>query len=148
MLRWGDDVEGKVDGERRVLLKTAALAGVAGAVGAGPLAAYVVAPGMNKGRGKWVDLGGAEGLAARGVKMLAYKFMAMDGWMVLPRQGVLWVRTDADGQLTIFSSICPHLGCVVRFDADGRPIAGPPARSLAVLEHKVEAGKLLVFLPA
>jgi len=38
-------------------------------------------------------------------------------------------------------------GCAVaRFDADGRPIAGPPTEPLAVLEHKVENGNLQVFL--
>jgi len=109
-----------------------------------------------------VDFGRVENVEARGVRMLAYKLMVKDGWMVLPRQGVVWARTDADGKLTIFSSICTHLGCAVRwqgetktfecpchsarFDADGRPIAGPPTEPLAVLEHKVENGNLQVFL--
>ena len=155
---------GKTDGERRALLKAATLAGTAGVVSGVPLVSYVVAPGLKQGLGTWVDVGRVENLGARGVKMLAYKFMVKDGWMVLPQQGVVWARTEADGKLTIFSSICTHLGCAVRwqgetktfecpchsgrFDADGRPVAGPPTEPLAVLEHKVENGNLLVFLPA
>ena len=155
-------MEGKIDGERRAILKAVALAGTAGAVSGVPLVSYVVSPGLKKGLGTWVDFGRVENVEARGVRMLAYKLMVKDGWMVLPRQGVVWARTDADGKLTIFSSICTHLGCAVRwqgetktfecpchsarFDADGRPIAGPPTKPLAVLEHKVENGNLQVFL--
>ena len=95
--------------------------------------------------------------------MLPFTFMVKDGWVVLPRRGVVWAKTDASGTLTVFSSICPHLGCAVnwrgekkqfecpchsaQFDAVGRPTSGPPTRPLTVLEHKLEAGKLWVLLP-
>jgi Rieske Fe-S protein len=99
-----------------------------------------------------------------GVKMLPYKVLVKDGWMVLPREGLICAKTTADGGLTVFSAVCPHLGCSVRwaeatatfecpchsgrFDSDGRPIAGPPTKPLVRLEHKVESGRLLVLVSA
>jgi menaquinol-cytochrome c reductase iron-sulfur subunit len=150
------------DTERRRLLKTAALAGTACLITGCPLISYAIAPALRKAAATWVDVGQAAALAQSGVKMLPYKYLAKDGWMVLPREGLICAKTASDGRLTTFSSICPHLGCSVRwaeatatfecpchsgrFDADGRPIAGPPTKPLVRLEHKVESGKLLVLV--
>jgi Rieske Fe-S protein len=152
------------DPERRAILKTAALAGTASLVNGVPLASYVIAPALIKGRDTWFDFGPVETPAAGSIKMLQYKFMAKDGWVVLPRKGIVWAKTEADGRLTIFSAACTHVNCTVnwreesksfecpchsgRFDANGQPIAGPPTKPLAILEHKVEGGLLLVRLPA
>jgi quinol---cytochrome c reductase iron-sulfur subunit, bacillus type len=146
------------------VLKTAALAGTAAAVTGIPLTGYVAAPALTKGALAWIKVGRVEGIARGAVTMLTYKLMLKDGWLILPRQGVVWARSDADGNLTIFSSACTHLGCTVRwqeptrsfecpchsarFDADGRPVAGPPKKALTVLAHKVEDGELLVLLQA
>lgn len=157
-------MEDKIDGERRALLKVAALAGASGLVSGVPVLAYVTAPALTKGRGNWFDFGSVENLPRGRITMLTYKFMDKDGWVVLPRRGIAWAKAEADGRLTIFSSVCSHLGCSVswrdetksfdcpchsgRFDASGRPIAGPVTRPLMALEHKVENGNLLVLLPA
>jgi Rieske Fe-S protein len=151
-----------VDVERRMLLKTAALAGGTCLVTGLPLISYAIAPALRKVPPTWVDLGQADAVAAAGVKMLPYKFLVKDGWVILPRQGLVCAKRGADGKLTVFSSVCPHLGCSVRwaeatatfecpchsgrFDADGRPIAGPPTKPLVRLEYKVESGKLLVLV--
>jgi Rieske Fe-S protein len=152
-----------MDPSRRIVLKSAALAGTAGLVSGIPVVAYVVAPGIRKAPGTWVNFGAVADLGPGKVKMLSYKLIAKDGWVVLPRRGVLWARTEGDGALKVFSSICPHLGCIVSwreptgtfdcpchsasFNASGEPISGPPRRPLAVLESKVEDGNLHVFLP-
>jgi Rieske Fe-S protein len=88
--------------------------------------------------------------------------MVKDGWLVLPQRGFVWAKTDSNGKMTVFSSTCTHLACNViwreenqvfecpchtgHYNSDGQPIAGPPTRPLAVLEHKVEEGNLMVFL--
>jgi Rieske Fe-S protein len=152
------------DLERRALLKTAALAGAACALSGIPVVSYAIAPVLRKAPPTWVDLGDARPLSAAGVKMLPYRFMVKDGWVVLPRQGLVCAKTKADGTLIVFSSVCPHLGCSVRwaeesqsfecpchsgrFDADGRPIAGPPTKPLVRLEHRMESGRLLVLVSA
>ena len=153
-----------VDTDRRMLLKAAAVAGTTCLVAGIPLVSYAIAPALRKSPPRWVDLGPAESLATAAVRMLPYKFVAKDGWMHLPKQGLIFAKTEANGRLTTFSSVCPHLGCSVRwqagtatfecpchsgrFDANGHPIAGPPTTPLVTLEHKVENGKLLVRLSA
>lgn len=128
-----------------------------------PIVSYVVAPGTQKAPGTWVNFGAVENLGPGAVRMLTYKLIAKDGWLVQPRRGVVWVKTDADGALKIFSPVCPHLGCTVSwreqratfecpchsasFDVNGTPIAGPPKRSLTVLDSKVADGNLHVLLP-
>jgi Rieske Fe-S protein len=149
--------------ERRAFIKVAALAGTATVISGVPLATYVTAPALRDGLGRWVNFGAVGDLKPGSMKMLSYEFMARDGWLVLPQKGFVWAKTKADGALTIFSSSCTHLSCAVgwredtgvfecpchsgRFDANGQPLAGPPVKPLAVLEHKIEDGRLLVFLP-
>lgn len=152
----------KLHSSRRTFIKTAALTGVAALVTGVPLASYVIAPSLNKGTGKWIDFGPAEDLNPGSMEMLSYEFMVKDGWLVLPQRGFVWAKTEAGGNLRIFSSTCTHLACNViwreeeevfvcpchsgRFNGDGRNIAGPPTRPLTVLQHKVEEGNLMVFL--
>jgi Rieske Fe-S protein len=150
--------------DRRTFIKTAALAGAACVISGVPLVAYVIAPALEKGAGRWVDLGSLGDLKPGGVGMLSYEFMVKDGWLVMPQRGFVYATLDGGNQLEVFSSTCTHLGCNViwraeenaficpchsgRFDRSGRNISGPPTRPLARLEHKTEDGKLLVFMTA
>lgn len=148
---------------RRRFIKTAALTGAAMALTGVPLLTYVVAPALEKGTAKWIDFGPADQLTQGEVEMLSYEFMVKDGWIVLPQRGFVWAKSEAE-KLTVFSSTCTHLACNVIwnkekeifecpchsgfFDREGRPVAGPPARPLVVMEHKVEEGKLMILMPA
>ena len=147
---------------RRAFVKTAALAGAAALLSGVPLASYFIAPALKKGTGKWIDFGAVGAREPGRVEMLSYEFMVKDGWLILPQRGFFWVKTEAGGDLRVFSSTCTHLACNViwrekeqvfvcpchsgRFDANGKNIAGPPTRPLVVLEHKIEDGNLKVYL--
>jgi len=161
-----DDVRAKGEGDinlgRRAFVKTGALVGVAAAVTGVPLLSYIIAPALNKGAAKWINLGAAEHLEVGKTQMLSYEFMVKDGWLVLPQRGFVWAKLDSPEKITVFSSTCTHLSCNViwqqekevfecpchsgRYDGNGQPIAGPPARRLAVLDHKIEEGNLLVLM--
>ena len=68
--------------------------------------------------------------------------------------------SSTGNDLVCFKSACPHLGCVVKWDAvsgrfrcschggnfdrDGNVIAGPPPRPLDRYAFKVESGHLFV----
>jgi menaquinol-cytochrome c reductase iron-sulfur subunit len=72
----------------------------------------------------------------------------------------VWATKHSAEQVTVFSPICPHLGC--RYDwqpqtrhfvcpchgsvfaLDGKVLAGPAPRSLDTLPKKIEQGELLV----
>jgi len=72
----------------------------------------------------------------------------------------VWVIKHSPESLTVFSPVCPHLGCHYKWDtgaqvfacpchasafaADGRVIAGPAPRPLDSLQYKIESGVLYV----
>ncbi len=77
-----------------------------------------------------------------------------DAWLRQTQDvGAVWALRDGD-RPRVFSSICPHLGCAVDYDAearrflcpchgsafglDGRVLAGPSPRSLDPLPVRVE----------
>ena len=147
---------------RRQFILTAGLAsGVALTAGV-PLASYVFTPALKKGTGKWFDFGAVEDLEPGNFSMLSYEFMVKDGWLVLPQRGFVWARTEDDDRIKVFSSTCTHLACNViwqeesrtfecpchsgRFDSSGNPVGGPPNRPMTVLESKIDASNLFVFL--
>lgn len=99
--------------ERRAFLKSAVLAGTAGAIIGVPALSYVVAPALKKGTTKWIDFGPIDQLKPGEIEMLSYEFMVKDGRLVLPQRGFVWARLDSPGKITVFSSTCTHLACNV-----------------------------------
>jgi len=109
----------------------------------------------------WTEAGDVKDFASvtSPVKRLV-KIEQRDGWRKLVSEKAIYVCKDANGKLSAFSSICPHLGCSVswhdeennfvcpchngQFTADGKLMGGPPPRGLDLLECKVEDGKLIV----
>lgn len=83
-----------------------------------------------------------------------------DGWRSSVLQNGVYVVPEGSGQLKVLSSVCPHLGCAVRwigkqdkficpchggtFTNTGVRVSGPPLRAMDELESKVENGVLKV----
>jgi menaquinol-cytochrome c reductase iron-sulfur subunit len=84
----------------------------------------------------------------------------VDGWRKAVSEKAVYVTKDAQGQLTVLTSICPHLGCTVPwnkeknqfacpchgaiFASDGTRITGPSLRGMDPLQTSVRDGQLLV----
>ncbi len=84
----------------------------------------------------------------------------VDGWRKAVSEKAVYVTKDEHGQMSVLSSICPHLGCTVPWDAakkqficpchgavyaaDGARISGPALRGMDTLETSVEDGQLMV----
>ena len=148
--------------ERRAFIKTTVLFGGTAILSGIPLISYFIAPALKKATGKWVDFGAVEDLTPGGIEMLTYEFMVKDGWLVLPQRGFVWAKRNKDHNIKVFSSTCTHLACNViwqeetnqficpchsgQFDANGKPLAGPPTKPLSILESKIEEENLLVYL--
>ena len=141
---------------RRLIVATGFLAGLAGVLVGGPAAVLFAAP-LFRERGpveeQWIPLGPADAFPEGQVTATEYPFQHQDGWYRADRSRSVAVRRETDGEFTIFSSTCTHLGCAIRWEADaqqfvcpchngifdpeGRPIAGPPERPLDRLQSRV-----------
>jgi len=84
----------------------------------------------------------------------------VDGWRKAVSEKAVYITKDAQGQLRVLTSVCPHLGCTVpwnkekkqficpchggTFTPDGERVSGPSQRGMDTLETSVQDGKLLV----
>ena len=91
---------------------------------------------------------------------MAYEEMAADGFLRRPTVRHVWVVKRSATEATVFSPICPHLGCRYDWDArdslfkcpchasvfrmDGTVVSGPAPRSLDTLPAEIRDGVLYV----
>jgi len=84
----------------------------------------------------------------------------IDGWRKTVSEKIVYVTKDQQNQLSVLTSICPHLGCTVpwnkekkqficpchggTFSADGSRVSGPSQRGMDTLETSLQDGQLLV----
>ncbi len=147
---------------RRSFLETATafIGGILGLAAGIPLIGFAISPAFKKSDSKWVDLGLAERLKNSRFKKVEYTFTAKDGWVKAKKKRSVYLTDNGNGEWSVFSRTCSHLGCLVRwdektdaflcpchgaiFDKEGAVVSGPPPRPLQKLETKVEAGILYV----
>jgi menaquinol-cytochrome c reductase iron-sulfur subunit len=150
-------------GTRRTFFQwvIAAAAGLIGVGLAGPLAGYVVSPALKRREQPWVEVGTVDDLKVGEPTQLDYVRTVRDGWMENRLHKAVWAIKQTDGQVTVFSPMCPHLGCGYHWDGgdhkfkcpchgsiyapDGTVLGGPAPRHLDVLPSKIENGRLLVI---
>lgn len=127
-----------------------------------PLVVYAIVPALRREAGRWIEIGNAAGFHPGMPSKATASMVVKDGWAMVKKSQNLFVIKDESGQFVIFSSICTHLGCGVKwdgenkqflcpchngiFDINGNVIAGPPPEPLIRLDYKVAEGKLLVSI--
>jgi menaquinol-cytochrome c reductase iron-sulfur subunit len=150
-------------GRRSFVLALFGLSGAAvGALLAIPLLRFLTYPMRKSGTATtWSNLGPVQDFASlTSPTAKTITLERRDAWQTTSSQTAVYVLPPKNGQFTILSPICPHLGCSVRwvgtedkfvcpchggtFTATGERIAGPPPRSMDSLESKVEDGALKV----
>ena len=150
------------DGTRRRFFRLVinAAAGFIGVSLAVPLIGYLISPAFKRRAQAWVDVASANDLSAGVPKQLEYVATVRDGYVETKTEKALWAVKQPDGQVTVFSPMCTHLGCGYHWDAgaqqfkcpchgsvydvSGRVLAGPAPRPLDALPSKVDNGRLLV----
>jgi quinol---cytochrome c reductase iron-sulfur subunit, bacillus type len=94
-------------------------------------------------------------------KQLLHATTVQDGYMETKAVKSVWAVKAPNGEIKVFSPLCPHLGCGYRWDNDnqkftcpchgsvysitGQVLAGPAPRPLDDLPEKIDNGRLLVI---
>ena len=109
-----------------------------------------------------IDVGAIADFPEGEWRLHALEMVHEDGWRKTRVRHAIWVRRHGQGErdLSVLSSICPHLGCPVNWqpdqsrffcpchggmvDAAGDRTGGPPPRAMDSLEYEVRAGRLWV----
>ncbi len=140
-----------------------AIGGIAGAIALGyaiPLATYLVEPALQKTEEPFAPVGSIEGLQPDQPTEMTFMSSEKVGWEEKKVERDVWVVKKPDSTITVFSPICPHLGCGYNwnpakkeficpchgsvFTINGRVLAGPAPRPLDTLPFKIENGILYV----
>jgi menaquinol-cytochrome c reductase iron-sulfur subunit len=136
----------------------------AGVIGAGlaiPLLGYVISPAFKRREQPWVEVGKLDELPVGEPTQLDHLQTVQDGWRATTSHKAVWAIKQTDGRLTVFSPLCPHIGCGYRWDGqdrkfhcpchgsvysmNGQVLGGPAPRPLDELPNKVEEGRVLVM---
>ncbi len=140
-----------------------AIAGMGGAVALGyaiPLIQYLVGPAMAPQEDSWSLVCGAQDVPVNDPKSITFVSNVKSGWQTKRVQRDVWVVKKPDGSYTVFSPVCPHLGCAYNWNGQerrficpchgsvytitGKVVAGPAPRPLDTLPVKIENGNIYV----
>lgn len=108
----------------------------------------------------WSKVGDLSPLGVEQPTDMKFKALVEDAFYHMEAVHSVWVIKDSSGEVTVFSPICPHLGCHYKWDPKtghfecpchgsvftitGKVIGGPAPRPLDTLPKKIENGVLYV----
>ncbi len=130
-----------------------------------PLIAYFISPALEKQGGeKWIRAGKLDDYPPEEPTLFTFTITKKYGWEKSAQSYGVYIIRHNDNSVTVFSNICTHLSCRVRwkpelgefvcpchdahFAKDGRVLSGPAPRPLDQYEHKVEDGILYIHVVA
>lgn len=140
-----------------------AIGGITGAIALGyavPLVTYLVKPSLKKTEEPWEEVCCLASIPVDEPKDMTFTSYVTTGWEHRKVERDVWVVRKPDGSITVFSPICPHLGCGYHwddasrhfvcpchlsiYDINGKVLGGPAPRPLDTIPAKVENGNLYV----
>jgi menaquinol-cytochrome c reductase iron-sulfur subunit len=123
---------------------------------------YLIGHSISTQEGKWVKVSEIDRLPAGQVHKMTYEVRTRDAWRETKQKGALYIHADDNGEYTVLSATCTHLGCNVRwkegeekfgcpcheayFSREGEVISGPAREPLRRHEYKIEDGVLLALV--
>lgn len=147
----------------RILIKTmtTALSVVIVIVLGWSFGAYLINPFYKKSRAEgFVEISGFSSLVKEQPTKLNFQYVDKDAFIKKNKVHEVWVIKHSAKNVTVFSPICPHLGCIYNWDGHaqkficpchgsifnltGKVLAGPAPRPLDTLPWMIKKGKLYV----
>jgi len=147
---------------RRSLLKffIGAFSGLVAVALGMPLIGTVIGPSFRLKKPQWVKVGDITSLAVNQPATLKFPSKTEDAYLRETTIHDVWVVKHSSSEVTVFSPICPHLGCHYDWHADGneficpchgsvysmtgKVLGGPAPRPLDTLPWKLEGNVLSV----
>lgn len=145
---------------RFLALASGVLTSLLGALLAVPLLGSVVGPSFRRLRRRFARVGRVTGIPTGKPVELSYRDHTSDAYLAQTVTRNVWVVKDPGGDVTVFSPICPHLGCRYEwvaaaehfycpchhsvFALDGTVLGGPAPRPLDTLPIRIEGDELHV----
>jgi menaquinol-cytochrome c reductase iron-sulfur subunit len=131
---------------RRAFLKTVGVGGLGvglAVVVAAPAVPYVIYPldhATVSGATGFIPIGKSEAFKDKPVKVDVFTDKR-DAWnrLLNVKVGSVWILRDGD-KLRAFSTVCPHLGCGVDYEADTTKFRCPCHQSIFAIDGKAETG--------
>jgi menaquinol-cytochrome c reductase iron-sulfur subunit len=81
-----------------------------------PLAGYVVSPALKRREEMWVDGGEVADLPVGEPIQRDLAMTVKDGYREIAAMKGVWALRRENGEVTVYSPICTHLGCGYRWD--------------------------------
>jgi menaquinol-cytochrome c reductase iron-sulfur subunit len=147
---------------RRGFLKigTGILSGFVAFVLAVPFIGTIIDHVFRKKPRHWSKAGEIDALVMNQPQRLSFPYESRDAYLRQKVTHSVWVIKHSASEVTVFSPICPHLGCYYEwhperkeficpchgsiYSIDGKVLGGPAPRSLDTLPHRLEGGELFV----
>ena len=158
----GTDTEGTTYSvKRRGFLKVTAglLYAVIGTLLALPFLKTLITPPKTR-RSGFSEVGNMDGFPVGRPVDIQFHTRVQDAFYHEEVLHLIWVVRNEDGSVTVYSPVCPHLGCYYKwnegagqfqcpchastFARDGTVLGGPAPRPLDTLPHRIENGILYV----
>ena len=126
-----------------------------GAIIAIPAIAYLISPATKiKQKESWISVGPLENYTVGEPALFSFTQTTINGWEKTVYSYGVYVMRFNEAEQTVFSNVCTHLSCRVKwsgedrlylcpchdasFDESGEVVAGPPPRALWEYPTKIE----------
>jgi menaquinol-cytochrome c reductase iron-sulfur subunit len=158
----GSSASDRVENGRRSFLKlaTGALALLTGVVIGAPIVLNLIGPIYRRRKLSWAKAGRIGLLPEGNPVRLTFAIQTKDAYISKTEMHDVWTIKHSPERITVFSPICPHLGCEYNWDPktghfecpchgsvfalDGKVLAGPAPRPLDRLPTKIKNEELYV----
>jgi len=152
----------KFDTERRGFLKwaTGILASLVGLAVGIPLIGTLIGPAFRSRKPEWTKIGNLNELSTGEPTRLNFAVKTASAYIMQTVLRNVWAIKQPSSEVTVFSPICPHLGCEYNWNRqtnhfecpchgsvygiDGKVLAGPAPRPLDKLPTRIQSGDLYV----